>query len=475
MHPKKKSQNNNNFFNTIKSWFSIVQEEGESLIFDNEMSSSENNEKKYTKRKKSLWKILPILAISITLILYLLSFFYSSIFSSDNLSRLDEKYVPKTRGLYSYEIKQQSPLIFPVVENQPALKKVGLKVLFTKGTQGNYVVNVDQKPLTEKEKKQLLASDDQNDKTLFIKNQFLDHGKAVYDGNSKESPDTVIVTLVDFETYGLDSTVKVVQNRVDYAQKQKYGVYVRWAQEFIPFLEDQDLNKQINQDYVKFLMMRQAMHAFPHAKVFWFLDKNSLIMDLNLSLDQQFFDITNKEMIDNELVYLNSPIVQNAVIKTHNNIWKENAKSYSDVVNTVFPLKEAKFSMVFAKQFLPIETLDASSFIMKNDLYVHALLDYINDPLFKQYAWQSIQQVLSHAFEWHPSLMRSLLLVREKILGAYYDPELSTEASTANTAELAVGKNDAYKKGDLVIKFRDCLKLKTCNSLLTEYYSQVTK
>ncbi|KAL6929109.1 hypothetical protein ACO0SA_002449 [Hanseniaspora valbyensis] len=439
------------------------------------MSSSENNEKKYTKRKKSLWKILPILAISITLILYLLSFFYSSIFSSDNLSRLDEKYVPKTRGLYSYEIKQQSPLIFPVVENQPALKKVGLKVLFTKGTQGNYVVNVDQKPLTEKEKKQLLASDDQNDKTLFIKNQFLDHGKAVYDGNSKESPDTVIVTLVDFETYGLDSTVKVVQNRVDYAQKQKYGVYVRWAQEFIPFLEDQDLNKQINQDYVKFLMMRQAMHAFPHAKVFWFLDKNSLIMDLNLSLDQQFFDITNKEMIDNELVYLNSPIVQNAVIKTHNNIWKENAKSYSDVVNTVFPLKEAKFSMVFAKQFLPIETLDVSSFIMKNDLYAHALLDYINDPLFKQYSWQSIQQVLSHAFEWHPSLMRSLLLVKEKILGAYYDPELSTEASTADTAELDVGKNDAYKKGDLVIKFRDCLKLKTCNSLLTEYYSQVTK
>ncbi|OBA28723.1 hypothetical protein HANVADRAFT_21044 [Hanseniaspora valbyensis NRRL Y-1626] len=421
------------------------------------MSSSENNEKKYTKRKKSLWKIVPILAISITLILYLLSFFYSSIFSSDNLSRLDEKYVPKTRGLYSYEIKQQSPLIFPVIENQPALKKVGLKVLFTKGTQGNYVVNVDQKPLTEKEKKQLLASDDQNDKTLFIKNQFLDHGKAVYDGNSKESPDTVIVTLVDFETYGLDSTVKVVQNRVDYAQKQKYGVYVRWAQEFIPFLEDQDLNKQINQDYVKFLMMRQAMNAFPHAKIFWFLDKNSLIMDLNLSLDQQLFDITNKEMIDNELVYLNSPVVQNAVIKTHNNIWKENAKSYSDV------------------QFLPIETLDVSSFIMKNDLYAHAMLDYINDPLFKQYSWQSIQQVLSHAFEWHPSLIRSLLLVKEKILGAYYDPQLSTETSTANTAELGVGKNDAYKKSDLVIKFRDCLKLKTCNSLLTEYYSQVTK
>lgn len=475
MLPKKKNQASSRLINLFKSWFSIVQEEGQSLIFDSEMSSSSEEEKKYTKKKASLWKVLSIFAVSITLILYLLSFAYSFIFTSNGLSASENKYVPRNKGLYFHEIKQQSPLIFPAVENQPALKKVGLKVLFTKGTQGTYVVNADQKPLTDKEKKQLLASEDTNDKTLFIKSQFLDHGKVVYDGKKNESPDTVIVSLVDFDTYGLDSTVKIVQNRVDYGQKQGYGVYIRWVQEFIPFLQDQDLNKQINQDFVKFLMIRQAMHAFPHAKVFWFLDKNSLIMDMKLNLKSQFFDHTNKDLIDNGLVFLNTPIIQDSLIKTHNNIWTKNMNVFSDTVDAVFPMKDAQFSMVFAKQFLPIENLDMSSFLMKNDLYAHALLDYMNDPLFRQYNWQSMQQALSHAFEWHPLLMRNLLLVREKLFGAYYDPS-TTSASTENEAtEVVAGKNDAYKKGDLVVKFRDCLRLKSCYSLLTDYYEEIVK
>lgn len=475
MLPKKKNQATTRLINLFKSWFSIVQEEGQSLIFDNEMSSSSDEDKKYTKKKTSLWKVVSVFAVSITLILYLLSFAYSFIFTSSSLSASENKYVPRNKGLYFHEIKQQSKLIFPAVENQPALKKVGLKVLFTKGTQGSYVVNVDQKPLTDKEKKQLLASDDPNDKTLFIKNQFLDHGKVVYDGKKNDSPDTVIVTLVDFDTYGLDSTVKIVQNRVDYGQKQGYGVYIRWVQEFIPFLQDQDLNKQINQDFVKFLMMRQAMHAFPHAKVFWFLDKNSLIMDMKLNLKSQFFDHTNKELIDNGLLFLNAPIIQDSLIKTHRNIWNKNTKTFGDTVNAVFSMKDAQFSVLFAKQYLPIENLDMSSFLMKSDLYAHALLDYMNDPLFRQYSWHSMQQALAHAFEWHPILMRHLILVREKLFGAYYDPTATSDTAEDNTAELSVGKDDAYKKGDLVVKFRDCLRLKSCNSLLTDYYNEIVK
>ncbi|XBW37250.1 hypothetical protein QEN19_002833 [Hanseniaspora menglaensis] len=476
MIPKKKNHTKNNFVALVKSWFLAVQEEGELLIFDKEMSSSGSDDNKYNKKKRPLWKMLSIFAISLTLVIYLTSFVYSSIMNGDSSLRSEKsKYVPRTKGLYFHEIKQHSPLIFPAVEQQPALKTVGLKVLFTKGTQGNYVVNVDQKPMTEKQLKVLKASEDTNDKTLFIKNQFLDHGRLVYDGSKRESPKTVIVTLVDFDTYGLDSTVKIVQNRVDYAQQQGYGLYVRWVQEFVPFLQDQDLNKPINHDFAKFIMMRQAMHSFPHAENFWFIDKSGLIMDIKVNLETYFFDLTNKEMIENNLVFLNSPVIQDGSINTHSNIWKKNAKLSDTTDNSVFKLQDAKFSMVFAKQFLPIENLDTSSFLMRNDLYSQAFLDYFGDPLYRQYGWQSIQQALSHIFEWHPHMMRSLLLIREKVLGSYYHPELSLKTYKDEINELEVGKNDAYRPGDFIIKFRDCLRLKTCNSLLTEYYNEISK
>ena len=328
--------------------------------------------------------------------------------------------------------------------------------------------------MSDKQKKQLLASTENNDKVLYIKNQFIDHGRVVYGGSKKESPETVIVTLVDYDSYGLDSTVKIVQNRVDYCQKQGYGLYVRWIQEFIPFIEDQDLSKQINQDFIKFLIMRQAMYAFPHAKNFWFLDKNALIMNMNMNLESQIFSKTNKHMIENDLVYLKSHIIQDAPVKTHGNLWKKNAKTDVESEESTFTLRDTQFSYMFAKQYLPIENIDTSSFLMKNDMYSHALLDYMNDPLFRQYSWQSVQQALSHCLQWHPLLMRNLIMIREKIIGSFYDPNPSKN-SVKNEDAVTDAKKDAYYEGHFVIKFRDCLRLKTCNSLLTEYYNLIEK
>ena len=46
----------------------------------------------------------------------------------------------------------------------------------------------------------------------------------------------MIVTAVDFNKYSLDGLTKIVQNRVDYAHLQNYGVYVRWSEEFYQYL-----------------------------------------------------------------------------------------------------------------------------------------------------------------------------------------------------------------------------------------------
>ncbi|CAI8499629.1 unnamed protein product [Hanseniaspora opuntiae] len=472
MIPKKHTSNKKkDFVSLLKSWFGMVQEEGEALLFDKEMSSSDEGSNKYKKRKHKLWKLLGYSFLALTAVFVLFKY-VSNI--SGSFSPSDPKYIPKSRSFYTYEVEQDNPLIFPAIENQPALKKAGLEILFTKGTQGNFVVNLDQKPMSDKQKKQLLASTENNDKVLYIKNQFIDHGRVVYGGSKKESPETVIVTLVDYDSYGLDSTVKIVQNRVDYCQKQGYGLYVRWIQEFIPFIEDQDLSKQINQDFIKFLIMRQAMYAFPHAKNFWFLDKNALIMNMNMNLESQIFSKTNKHMIENDLVYLKSHIIQDAPVKTHGNLWKKNAKTDVESEESTFTLRDTQFSYMFAKQYLPIENIDTSSFLMKNDMYSHALLDYMNDPLFRQYSWQSVQQALSHCLQWHPLLMRNLIMIREKIIGSFYDPNPSKN-SVKNEDAVTDAKKDAYYEGHFVIKFRDCLRLKTCNSLLTEYYNLIEK
>lgn len=114
-----------------------------------------------------------------------------------------------------------------------------------------------------------------------MKHSFLDHGKLVY-RKSNDAPEVVVVTLIDFENYELETIIQIVQNRVDYAQKHQYGVYIRWIQEFLPVLENQNLAESY--EFIKPLVIRAAMHAFPTAKYIHFVDQDALLMNLDLSL-----------------------------------------------------------------------------------------------------------------------------------------------------------------------------------------------
>ena len=78
------------------------------------------------------------------------------------------------------------------------------------------------------------------------KNYFKNQDKIVLNLNQvlllllllQKYPELVIVTAVDFNKYSLDGLTKIVQNRVDYAHLQNYGVYVRWSEEFLPILNN---------------------------------------------------------------------------------------------------------------------------------------------------------------------------------------------------------------------------------------------
>ncbi len=54
-------------------------------------------------------------------------------------------------------------------------------------------------------------------------------------------------------------------------------------------------------------------------------------MNMNMNfMDTRFFLRPNKQLIENDLVYLKSHIIQDAQIKTHGNIWKKDAKSATE-------------------------------------------------------------------------------------------------------------------------------------------------
>ena len=198
--------------------------------------------------KRQALRIVSILSVFIFILYIFSNLFYPN---SNNKNLFSSEH-----GYYLNELPASSRLIFPHVEHSPVLKEIGINALYIQryemdGTR-KFVLKADDKPLTDEDKKKT------TDQILLVKRSFLDHGKLVYRKDSDE-PEIVIVTLIDFENDELDSIVKIVQNRVDYAQKHKYGVYIRWAQEFLPLMEKQTVLESY--EHFKPLIMRSTIHA----------------------------------------------------------------------------------------------------------------------------------------------------------------------------------------------------------------------
>ncbi|SCU99564.1 LAME_0G03796g1_1 [Lachancea meyersii CBS 8951] len=347
--------------------------------------------------------------------------------------------LPPTHGHYTDEIVSLQPLIFPPIEHAPRLKQLNLRKLHTLriDVDGNkkYVLKESDKSTTSKKRKEI------TDEFEIVKRDYLDHGKRVFSKGS-DSPEVVVVTLVDFDQHDTDTLIRVVQNRVDYAQRHRYGVYVRWAQEFIPTIDNQDMAESY--EFLKPLMMRAAMHAFPKAKYFWFLDQHALIMRMDLSLQTQLLD----RKIMNLAVLKNVPVVKGSNIKTYNHLVSERAEVIIPQTN------DGK--------------LDTNSFIVKAGLYGKAFMDYLGDPLVRDYSWPSLSASVGHALQWHPNFLAKSALVVPKTIASVYDPtKPATEKASIDVFH--------YMQGDFVALFDGCQERKSCASDLALFYSQVQK
>ncbi|CAI4044293.1 hypothetical protein SUVZ_10G0270 [Saccharomyces uvarum] len=395
----------------------------------------------FKQNKYGTCKFLSIITTFVCILYFFSSRFYP-------ISRSMSVAYPPSHGLYINEIPASSRLIFPHVEHVPVLKQMTVRGLYITrlemdGTK-RLVLKSEENALTDEEKKKT------TDQILLVKHSFLDHGKLVY-RKTNDAPEVVVVTLIDFENYDMETIIRIVQNRVDYAQKHQYGVYVRWIQEFLPVLENQNLDQSY--DFIKPLMIRAAMHAFPTAKYIHFVDQDALLMNLDLSLQKYLLDPKILDLA----VLRNVPVVANSNIKTYNH-----------------------FELSSAKIIIPHDTngnIDTSSFVVANDFHGQALVDYLNDPLLRNFPWETTGDKfgysIGHILQWHPTLLGKTAIVIPKVLASQYDASLDAEGEAGNGA--SSGDAYHYNEGDLAASFKGCRSRGTCASEISHMYEKIKR
>ncbi|CCH63113.1 hypothetical protein TBLA_0J01160 [Henningerozyma blattae CBS 6284] len=333
-----------------------------------------------------------------------------------------------TLGLYTNEIQSASPLIFPHVEHASILKEMGIPGLYIlrRDADGSskFIFKREDKPLSDEEIKRT------KDQVLLVKRSFLDHGKMIYK-KSQTYPETVVVTLIDFDRYDSNSLVKIVQNRVDYAQKHNYGVYVRWYQEFVPLLNNQKLSE--SRDQVVAMMMRAAMHAFPYAKKFMFVNEESMIMNLDESIESHL---------------LNPDKLSKAIMRDEHNT--------NMSPNEIFDNSDMIFMKNGAGQLV------LTNFIMKNTDLTKSYLDYMMDPLIRDYRWERMHHAYLRMIIVHSKFTDKTQFISPKEFAPTYEAQVDSSKPVENVAY--------FTQGDFIADYSDCVLFNSCPVTIDEMY-----
>ncbi|CAK9438565.1 uncharacterized protein LODBEIA_P27890 [Lodderomyces beijingensis] len=400
-------------------------------------------------------KKFPVVLIGALLIWFFFNpfTFFSSLFTKPTI----RSYSPPHPYSSDQLIETQSRFIYPPVEHADSLKQLGISKLVLQFTQAGSD-KTELKPLAVMDDPdvnvQKAKEEEQNAKDILMnaKNHFKNQDKVVYRPKSLANyPDVVIVTAIDFNKYSLDGLTKIVQNRVDYAYHQKYGVYVRWAAEFIPQLGSMGaLNEEQKAKWVRLFCLQAARLAFPHTKWFWYLDENALLMDMSISIDKILLspESLNKQMLRDQPL-----IPPHGLIKTYKSTKAEGIK------------------LIVTQSDKMIET---NSFFVKNDAFGKALIEIWSDPLYKNYPSfpHGPDSALTHMLQWHPFVLSKTAIVRAKLIAASHD---TTTTTNNNNNNKNVAKSETYENGDLVAQWSSCKGSEECEAILNVYSGKKSK
>lgn len=350
-----------------------------------------------------------------------------------------------------YTVSTTSKFIYPPIEDAPMLKELGLDRLFRVSRVRD--TNVPEVENTVIESLNVLDDPDpsiQNgreeveNKVLERKviNAFKNHEKVVYRPKTKgDQPPVVIVTAVDFERYSLEYLTRVVQNRVNYAHAQGYGVYVRWTQEFAPIMNSkQFLTDQERTKWVRLYALRAAMFAFPEAKWFWYLDQDALVAN-------ELVDLVKYALNDQDLSVIalreQSVVPPYGLIKTYKTLHPENIR------------------LIFTQSETKIET---NSFIVKNDVVGRAIIDMWSGKLFLNYNNfpHGPDSAITHILQWHPFVLSKTALIPARMINSLHlVQELPEDTKSSDHVH--------YFKGDLVVQWSDAMSAEDAETVLKIY------
>lgn len=347
-------------------------------------------------------------------------------------------------------VESQSRFIYPPIEDADILRKIDINSLFHEVTNPNPGVYQESKRLRSLNDlddrdpaKQRIKEDTENAQSeeARARNFFKNQEKVVFRPKSlKNYPKVVIVTAVDYTKYEMLSLAKIVQNRVNYAHHQNYGVYVRWYQEFVPEMYSFDyLSDKERAKWVRLFCLQAAMFAFPEAQWFWYLDQDALVMNQKVDLERY---LLNADTLRGAILRECSVIPPDGLIKTYKNMQPENVK------------------LLFTQSDHKIET---NSFIVKNDEIGRAAVDAWTDKLFMSYNNfpYGPDSAITHILQWHPYVLSKSAIISARTMNSFH--------SKKSESELSPDDHMHYHTGDLVAQWSKCTTSEDCEAALKKY------
>lgn len=226
----------------------------------------------------------------------------------------------------------------------------------------------------------------------------------LFDPESKVQFPIVIVTTIDIDKYSTDDIAKIIQNREQYAKIHGFGLYVRYAQDFVGNYFAASAAKT---SWAKVYATRAAMTAFPTAEWLWYVDADVLISNMHENIYDRLLS-TPKAL--ESLLLRKVPVVM-----------------ATDYIRSFQNTRAQDIQLIMSQDHIGLNT---ASFLLRHGDWAEAWLDFWGDQTLSSFPAfdRGDKSGLNHIIQWHVSFLSKLGLVAPDILAhSWQDKPGSTD------------------------------------------------
>ncbi|KAF3910729.1 hypothetical protein ABW21_db0208939 [Orbilia brochopaga] len=277
---------------------------------------------------------------------------------------------------------------------------------------------------------------------------------------AKTAPPVVIVVAVDKKTMSTAYGERILENRRRYAAKWGYEVFVGDLNVYsagneYDFKDATGQTREYPKSFNKLPIIRHAMATYPYTQNFWFLSSDSLIINMDLSLDAH---ILNRKRLTNLMLRDHPIIPPQSIIKTF---------KHNEADDVQFIITQDTKS-VRSDSFIVRRKADEMPGRIKagKTVFGYYLMDVWYDPLYRFYHFKDSEtSALEHMVQWHPTILAKMAVIPQRLMLSY---PIAAGGNTKNTGTDALKSTDpadmlkvkfagpGYEPGDFVIHFEKC-------------------